>query len=108
MTKILRFRVLPQDHASAIKGATALALDLPTYLRYLLLNRRLPLIAPAPTLAMLQQLARLGNNINQLTRLAHTGRVSPRLETLLEQTRDQIEAFRRQLLAIEDDDRPPG
>jgi hypothetical protein len=56
---------------------------------------------------MIQQLSRLGNNLNQLTRLVHTGRVSPRLEPLLVKIRDQIDAFRRQLLGL-GDDRPPG
>jgi hypothetical protein len=56
---------------------------------------------------MIQQLARLGNNLNQLTRLVHTGRVSPRLEPLLEQIRDQIATFHRQILGL-DDDRSAG
>jgi hypothetical protein len=107
MTKILRVRILAEEHASAIQAAADLSLDLSTYLRHLLSKRRIPPIAPAPTLAMIQQLSRLGNNLNQLTRLAHTGRVSPRLEPLLEQIRGEIEAFRRQLLGF-GDDRPPG
>jgi hypothetical protein len=78
-------------------------LDLATYLRLLLRNRRIPVLAPAPTLAMVREISRLGINLNQLTRLAHTGRVSARLEPLLEQIRDQIGAFHRQLLRLDDD-----
>jgi Bacterial mobilisation protein (MobC) len=107
LSKVLRVRVLPEDYAAAVAGAAALSLDLATYLRYLVLNRHIPAVAPAPTLMMIRQLSRLGNNLNQLTRLVHTGRVSPRLELLLEQIRDEINAFHRQLLGL-DDDRPPG
>jgi mobilization protein NikA len=103
LSKNLVLRVLPEDHAAAVAAAAAASLDLATYLRHLLRNRRLPAIAPAPTLAMVRQIARLGNNLNQLTRLAHTGRLSPRLEPLLEDIRDQIDAFRRQLLGLGDD-----
>jgi hypothetical protein len=97
-------RVLPEDYAAAVQGATAASLDLATYLRHLLRTRRIPTLAPAPTLDMVRQLSRLGVNLNQLTRLAHTGRVSPRLEPLLEEIRDQIAAFHRQLFHLDDDD----
>jgi hypothetical protein len=107
LSRVLRVRVLPKDETAAVAAATAASLDLSTYLRHLLVTRRIPAVAPAPTLSMIQQLARLGNNLNQLTRLAHTGRVNPRLEPLLEQIQEQIAAFHRQLLGL-DDDRPPG
>ncbi len=96
-------RVLPEDYAAALQGAAAASLDLATYLRHLLRTRRIPTLAPAPTLAMVRELSRLGVNLNQLTRLAHTGRVSPRLEPLLEQISDQIRAFHRQLFHLDDD-----
>lgn len=107
LSKVLRVRVLPGDQAAATAAAASLSLDLSTYLRHLLLTQRIPAVAPAPTLGMIRQLSRLGNNLNQLTRLVHSGRVSPRLEPLLEQIRDQVDAFRRQLLGF-GDDRPPG
>jgi hypothetical protein len=103
MTKTLVVRVLPEDHAAAVEGAAASSLDLATYLRHLLRNRRIPTLAPAPTLAMVRELSRLGINLNQLTRLAHTGRVSARLEPLLEEIRGQISAFQRQLFHLDDD-----
>jgi hypothetical protein len=104
LSKNLILRVLPEDYAAAVAGAAAASLDLSTYLRHLLRNRRIPVLAPAPTLAMVREISRLGINLNQLTRLAHTGRVSPRLEPLLEQIRDQIAAFHRQLLHLDGDD----
>lgn len=106
LSKVLRVRVLPEDQAAVIASAAAVSLDLPTYMRHLLFSRRIPEVASAPTLAMVQQLSKLGNNLNQLTRLVHTGRVNPRLEPLLEEIRDQIQAFHRQILGLHD--RPPG
>jgi hypothetical protein len=103
MTRTLVVRVLPEDYAAAVQGAAAASLDLATYLRHLLRNRRLPTLAPAPTLEMVRELTRLGINLNQLTRLAHTGRVSPRLEPLLEEISDRIRTFHRRLFHLDDD-----
>jgi mobilization protein NikA len=96
-------RVLPADRDATVASAQAASLDLPTYLRHLILRRRLPVVAPAPTLAMVRELSRLGINLNQLTRLAHTGRVNARLEPLLEQILDQIRSYHRQLLGLDND-----
>jgi hypothetical protein len=103
MTKTLVVRVLPEDYAAALEAAATASLDLATYLRHLLRNRRIPTLAPAPTLGMVRELSRLGINLNQLTRLAHTGRVSPRLEPLLEEISEQIRTFHRQLFHLDDD-----
>jgi Bacterial mobilisation protein (MobC) len=43
-------------------------------------------------------LSRYGNNLNQLVRLAHTGRFPDHLEPLLRRLHDQIIRWRRELL----------
>lgn len=42
------------------------------------------------------QLSRLGNNLNQLVRLAHTGRFPAHLEALLQRIFQEIVKWRRQ------------
>jgi len=44
------------------------------------------------------QLARIGNNVNQLVRLAHTGRFPPYLEPVLKRVFQELARYRRELL----------
>jgi hypothetical protein len=44
------------------------------------------------------QLSRIGNNLNQLVRLAHTGRFPAHLEALLQRFYAEVVKWRRQLL----------
>src|SRR5579885_1015070 len=73
---VLHVRLLPGEKQIALDEADRFGLDLATYVRRVVLKRRIPKLVPEATIEMVQQLTRLGNNINQLTRLAHTGRIS--------------------------------
>ena len=76
-TRTVATRLTADEHAALHDRATAAGLAVGTYLRHLL--RGLP---PAPrrplTRTAVVALNRVGNNLNQLTKLAHTGVLLPR------------------------------
>jgi mobilization protein NikA len=98
-------RLSPGDHEAVRHRAAEAGLLLSIYVRHTLLDRQLPTVAPAANLRVLRELNRIGNNLNQLTRLAHTGRVSRKLLQLVEDLAERIRAYHRALLGL--DDRPP-
>ena len=100
---VLHVRLLPGEKEAALAEAEKFGLDLATHVRRVLLKRHTQKLVPQPTIEMIQQLRRLGNNINQLTHLAHTGRINPRLGSLLEQVLGAIDQFHRHLLGFDDD-----
>lgn len=58
---------------------------------------RLPMI-PAANLEIVGQLAKIGNNVNQLVRLAHTGRFPSHLQPLLRQLYQMLAKYQSALL----------
>jgi hypothetical protein len=97
-------RLSPGDHATVRKLAKEAGLPLSIYIRQALLDCQLPTVAPAANLRVIHELNRIGNNLNQLTRLAHTGRVNRKLLPLVEDLAERIRAYHRALLGF--DDRP--
>jgi hypothetical protein len=61
--------------------------------------RRLPVV-PAANRQIFGQLAKIGNNVNQLVHLTHTGRFPSRLETLLIELYQMIAKYQRDLLGV--------
>ena len=61
--------------------------------------RRLPVV-PAANRQIFGQLAKIGNNVNQLVHLTHTGRYPARLETLLIELYQMIAKYQRDLLGV--------
>jgi hypothetical protein len=71
------------------------------YTRRAALGDRLELPrVPQASQALQASLARLGNNLNQLTKLAHQGRLSPALVPLLAELAGEVRATRRALLGF--------
>jgi hypothetical protein len=72
-----------------------------TWIREELLGRGRPgrQRIPRANLAIAGQLAKLGNNVNQLVRLAHTGRFPAFLEPLLKRVLGAVASYQRELLA---------
>jgi hypothetical protein len=69
-----------------------------TYLRQAGLGRDRRSKIPAANLEIAGQLARVGNNVNQLVRLAHTGRYPVQFESVLRQLCEMLAKYQRELL----------
>lgn len=74
--------------------------SLPEWIRERLLGepRRALQRVPSANRAIAGQLAKLGNNVNQLVRLAHTGRCPAQLEPLLKKVYQALASYQRELL----------
>ena len=79
-----------------------------TWMREELLGRPWsgPQQIPRANLVIAGQLAKLGNNVNQLVRLAHRGRFLGHLEPLLKLVLRSVAAYQRELLAGPADNGP--
>jgi hypothetical protein len=71
-TDILMVRVTPEERAELAGRAVAAGLSTPELLRRSALSRRVDPQARA-TAEALRELSRVGQNLNQLTRLSHMG-----------------------------------
>lgn len=98
-------RLSARDHAAVRLLAKRAGLPLAIYVRHTLFDCKLPTVAPAANLDILRELNRIGNNLNQLTRLAHTGRISRKLLSIVEDLAERIHGYHRALLGL--DGRPP-
>lgn len=98
-SKLIRVRVSETEFAVLEKRAEGQPVS--TWIREELLGRGRPgrQRIPRANLAIAGQLAKLGNNVNQLVRLAHTGRFPAFLEPLLEQVLGAVTSYQRELLA---------
>jgi hypothetical protein len=72
--------------------------DLSTFLRQAGMAQQQPGRIPLANRETLGQLSRLGNNLNQLVRLAHAGRFPAHLEALLQRFYDLVAKWRREQL----------
>ena len=104
-TEYIGFKITPSERAELEKAAAATGASLSQHTRELCLcqsaaaqivtgNRRDP-----ATRALINELAAVGNNLNQLSRLANTERAAPQLDELKETTA-QLKAVFSRLLAI--------
>lgn len=94
----LRIRVRFSDEELAEIKEHAQGNPLPEFIRKAVheeLGR--PSEVPQPDPKVASQLARSGNYLNQLVRLAHTGHVSDQLEPMLRRLDDAIDRYRREL-----------
>ena len=82
----VRFRLTEEEWATAEAKARGAGLSVPLYLRQAALSGKVRVeTAPATDFAALQELNRIGVNLNQLVRAFHaTGRVPPRLAEVCE------------------------
>ena len=78
------------------------------YVRLIALTRRAPRGGvPAVNRELLVQLSRLANNLNQLTRLVHTGRVPSRLDSVLADLLQEMGRVHRAVIGLpEEPDEP--
>ena len=71
---------------------------LSTYLRQAALGRPARTRIPSANREITGHLARIGNNLNQLVRLAHTGRYPMQFESVLRQLYEKLAEVQRQLM----------
>jgi hypothetical protein len=71
---------------------------LSTYLRQIALGKERKTMIPAANREIAGQLARIGNNLNQLVRLAHTGRYPGQFESTLRLLYEKLAEYQRQLV----------
>lgn len=95
----VRFTRAERDN---LKGfAEARRLSLSDFIRRVALGKRLPSLPPSPlNLAMYQELARLGNNLNQLVRAVHGGQVLNVDGRFLQELASQVHLVARCLLQV--------
>jgi len=82
--------------------ARATGFPLSAYVRLAALATRTARLAEIPqaNLAVVAQLQRIGNNLNQLTRLANAGMVDPALAPTLDDIATKIQLFHRALVGL--------
>jgi hypothetical protein len=87
--------------------ARATGLALSVYVRTAALAiRTAPLVEiPRANLAVVSQLQRIGNNLNQLTRLANSGLLDPALGPVLDDIATKLQLFHRALVGLADPER---
>jgi hypothetical protein len=71
---------------------------LSTYLRQAALGKERKTMIPAANREIAGHLARIGNNLNQLVRLAHTGRYPAHFESTLRLLYEKLAEYQRQLV----------
>jgi hypothetical protein len=96
LTERLVFRVAPPDKAAIRRRALACGLTLSSYLRQIALGT-IPRARPSQVqLEAIYHLARIGNNLNQLTKAAHERRIYV-LSRRLDETLTAVERAIREL-----------
>ncbi|HVT59506.1 MAG TPA: plasmid mobilization relaxosome protein MobC [Thermoanaerobaculia bacterium] len=103
----LMLRLTSSEHDVLRRRAALARLPTAVYVREAALRRRSPpRVVPLVNIRMVGQLGRLGNNLNQLTKLAHQGQTSPALLPCLSELLVELRRLRRLLIglpAIDDD-----
>lgn len=96
----IRIRIRLSERELAWLKEQAEGRPLPGWIRQRLLGEpKSPLHRiPVANRVIAGQFAKIGNNINQLVRLVHTGRFVQRLEPLLHQLYEMLVQFQRELL----------
>ena len=86
--------------------ARATGLALSVYVRTAALAIRTAHLSEIPraNLAVVGQLQRIGNNLNQLTRLANSGLLDPALGPVLDDIATKLQLFHRALVGLADPD----
>lgn len=98
-------RVMEAEYVTLREKAATMAMTPAQWLREAALSRRLPSPpVPAINVAEYGQLARLSANLNQLTRLAHEGRVTGLDEAVLQQLGEEVSRLRLALLGQRGED----
>lgn len=95
-----RIRIRVSESELAVLEEQAADLPLPRWIRERLLGEPKSSLQKVPSAnrEIAGQLAKLGNNLNQLVRLAHTGRCPLQLEPLLRKLYQLLAKYQRELL----------
>jgi hypothetical protein len=95
-----RIRIRLSETELALLEERAAGQPLPRWIRERLLGEPKSSLQKVPSAnrEIAGQLAKLGNNLNQLVRLAHTGRFPLHLEPLLKQLYQALARYQRELL----------
>lgn len=95
-SEVIVLRVSMREKAIIEKNADGR--ELSAFLRQAGMAQQQPARVPLANREISGHLSRWGNNLNQLVRLAHTGRFPAHLEALLQRLYDLIIKWRRELL----------
>ena len=95
-SRVMRVRFSEADLDSLQQLADGQPLS--TYLRQAALGRPARTRIPSANREITGHLARIGNNLNQLVRLAHTGRYPMQFESVLRQLYEKLAEVQRQLM----------
>jgi Bacterial mobilisation protein (MobC) len=95
-----RIRIRLSESELSLLEEQAAGEPLPSWIRERLVGepRSSLQTVPSANREIAGQLAKIGNNINQLVRLAHTGRFPFRLEPLLKELYQRLARYQRELL----------
>lgn len=97
----LRLNLTAAEVERLTKHADMAGIPLMEYVRVTALSRRAPKGGvPAVNRELLGQMSKLANNLNQLTRLAHTGRVPSKLDTVLAAVLQELGRVHRALIGF--------
>lgn len=97
----LTFRLTERELEVLRHRASSLEMNLSKTLRRAALGKPLRRDKiPALNLRAIGDLGRIGNNLNQLVKLAHMGRVSPGLGALALEVRGEVERLREELAGL--------
>lgn len=96
------FRLSEEEHARLLARVEELEVGQSAYLRAVALGRQVPQPAvPRTNLKAIGELNRIGNNLNQLVKLLHSGKAPYGLRSTLEAVHAAVEAMRRTLAGVE-------
>jgi len=103
LTAIVSTRLTPSEAESLAQKATECDLPLAAYLRIMLRGTTPSAHRPVARAAVVA-LSRVGNNLNQLTRLAHSGTlIGPELLRTIDALRVEVYRVREEILAVRGD-----
>ena len=98
-TAVVPIRLTEDERNSLVEAAKGRGLSLSSFVRAIVTNRKLPsAIAPEINRLAYQELARIGNNLNQLVRAVNSGLVKLLDRDILDQLSEQVRNIGLKLL----------
>jgi hypothetical protein len=97
----LEVRLAAAELATVRRRAARARLSTAAYARIAALRGSPPRPVPILNIRLVGQLGRLANNLNQLAKLAHQGRVSPALLPCLGAILGEVRKLRRELIGLD-------
>ena len=104
-TAVIPVRLTPDERDQLREKAREHKISLSDYIRRTVLSKKLPAkAAPEVNRQTYQELARVGNNLNQLVRAVHSGKLYSGGLEIFEALRESVKAIGLQCLGVNPDD----